>query len=176
VNAWHWLARSRVQVFRRETLIPRRGLGRLEAHLLVAYVGVPHASSDINGRWVRQFVSGKCRVEWAEIAACAQRFAHLLRQGHYSAAAAVMNREMDIRRRMTPDVIDRLGGSLTAAARRQGCGARFSGAGGGGCLWALGEADAVAGLKPLWQQRLAERRGACLLEAKVARQGLRLES
>ena len=75
--------------------------------LLVAYVGVPHESSDINGRWVHQFVSGKFRTEWADIVACARQFADLLRCRNYSAAAAVMNREMDIRRRMTPDIVDR---------------------------------------------------------------------
>lgn len=175
VNAWHWLALPAGRVFRRESLVPRRGLKGLEPHLLVAYVGVPHESSDINGRWVQQFVSGKYRTEWAEIVICTSRFADLLRRRDYSAAAAVMSREMDIRRRMTPDVLDRLGRNLTAAALRQECSARITGAGGGGCLWAIGEADAIAHLKPLWLQVLAERRTACLLEVKVAGQGLRVE-
>lgn len=175
VNAWHWRAPPRGRVFRRETLVRSRSLRGLEPHLLVAYVGVPHESSDINGRWVQQFVFGKFRTEWADIIACTRRFADYLRRRDYSAAAAVMNREMDIRRRMTPDVLDRVGAKLTAAARRQGCGARITGAGGGGCLWAIGEADAVARLKPLWLQILAERRAAHLLEVKVAGQGLRVE-
>ena len=175
VNAWHWLAPPRKQVFRREALVPRSGLRRLEPHLLVAYVGVPHESSDINGRWVQQFVFGKYRTDWADVVACARQFADLLRRREYSAAAAVMNREMDIRRRMTPEVLDRLGGNLTAAARGQSCSARITGAGGGGCLWAIGESDAVASLKPLWLQILAERKEARLLEVKVADQGLRVE-
>ena len=176
VNAWHWLALPPEQVFRREVLIPRRGLRGLEPHLLVAYVGVPHESRDINGQWVQQFVFGKYRAEWAEIVACTRRFADLLRRRDYSAAAAVMNRELDLRQRMTPNVLDHLGRKLTAAARRQGCSARFTGAGGGGCLWAIGEAGAVARLKPLWQQVLAERREAHLLDAGVAGEGLRISS
>jgi D-glycero-alpha-D-manno-heptose-7-phosphate kinase len=176
VNAWHWLAHPLEQVFRRETLIPRRGLPDLEPHMLVAYVGVPHESSDINSRWVRQFVSGYYRPEWAEIVACTRRFADRLRRRDYSAAADAMNRELDIRRRLTPNVLDPLGRKLTAAARRQGCSARFAGAGGGGCLWAVGEADAVARLKPVWLQILAERREACLLDTRVAEQGVRIEN
>jgi D-glycero-alpha-D-manno-heptose-7-phosphate kinase len=175
VNAWHWLAPPCKQVFRREALVPRRSLPRLEPHLLVAYVGVPHESGDINGRWVQQFVLGKYRTEWADIVGCARQFAGLLRRREYSAAGAVMNREMEIRRRMTPDVLDRLGAKLTAAAQRQGCGARITGAGGGGCLWALGEADAVARLKPLWLQIMCERKEAHLLEVQMAGQGLRVE-
>jgi len=175
VNAWHWLAPPGRQVYRREALVSSRSLRRLEPHLLVAYVGVPHESSDINGRWVQQFVSGKYRREWADIVGCTRRFAGFLRRREYSAAAAVMNREMDIRRRMTPDVLDRLGAKLTSAARRQGCGARITGAGGGGCLWAIGEADVVVRLKPLWLQIMAERKEARLLEVKMAGQGLRVE-
>jgi D-glycero-alpha-D-manno-heptose-7-phosphate kinase len=176
VNAWHWPAFPPQKVFRRQALIPRPGLRRLEPHLLVAYVGVPHESRDINGRWVRQFVSGTYRTEWAEIVACTRRFADCLRCRNYSAAAEAMNRELDIRRRLTPNVLDRLGRKLTAAARRQGCSARFAGAGGGGCLWAVGEADAVARLKPVWRQILAERREACLLGTAVAQQGVRIEN
>jgi D-glycero-alpha-D-manno-heptose-7-phosphate kinase len=172
-NVWRWLVLPPGRVFRREVLIPARGLRGLGPHLLVAYVGVPHESRDINGQWVRQFVAGKQRAEWAEIVACTRRFAELLRRRDFSAAAAVMNRELDIRQRMTPRVLDPLGRRLAAAARRQGCGARFTGSGGGGCLWAIGEADAVAHLKPLWQQILAGRRGARLLDAAVAREGLK---
>jgi D-glycero-alpha-D-manno-heptose-7-phosphate kinase len=175
VHAWQWLALPPKQIFRREVLIPRRGLRALEPHLLAAYVGVPHESRDINGQWVQQFVSGKYRTEWAEIVACTRRFAEVLRRGDYAAAAAAMARELDIRQRMTPNVLDRLGCKLAAAARRQGCSARFTGAGGGGCLWAIGEADAVARVKPLWRRILSERREAHLLDVTVARQGLRVE-
>jgi len=73
-------------------------------------------------------------------------------------------------------VLDRIGRRLTAAARRNGCGARFTGAGGGGCLWAVGAADAVARLKPVWQEILSERRPARLLEVKVAGEGLKISS
>lgn len=175
VNAWHWLALPRVQVFRREPLIPRSCLRGLEPHLLAAYAGVPHASSDINSRWVRQFVGGRFRSEWVDILACTRQFADALRRRDFDGAAAFMNRETDVRRRMTPDVLDSLGRKLTAAARRCGCGARFTGAGGGGCLWAIGAADAVARLRLVWRDILAERRQAHVLEVKVAGQGLRVE-
>jgi D-glycero-alpha-D-manno-heptose-7-phosphate kinase len=98
-----------------------------------------------------------------------------LKYSDYGAAADSMNRETAVRCRLTPDVLDDIGRRLVAAARRGGCGARFTGAGGGGCLWALGEADAVARLRPRWQEILDQRPGARLLDARVARQGLRIE-
>jgi D-glycero-alpha-D-manno-heptose-7-phosphate kinase len=176
VNAWHWLAPPEAAVFRRETLIARRGLRGLERHLLAAYVGVPHASVDINGRWVRQFVSGRLRQEWSDVVACTRSFAEALRRRDYAAAGAAMNREMDLRRRMTPAVLDGIGRRLVAAARRCGCGARITGAGGGGCLWAIGPVDAIERLKPVWQDILSARRQAHLLEARVAAEGFRVEN
>ena len=176
INAWHWLAPPQTGVFRRETLIPRRGMRRLERHLIAAYAGVPHVSADINGRWVRQFISGRRRQEWVEMIACTRSFAEALRRWDFAGAAAAMNREVDLRRRMTPAVLDGLGRQLVAAARRCGCGARFTGAGGGGCLWAIGEADALSRLRPAWQDILCVRRHAHLMDARVAREGIRVEN
>jgi D-glycero-alpha-D-manno-heptose-7-phosphate kinase len=176
VNAWYWLALPQSEVFRRQALTERDGWRRLERHWLVAYVGVPHTSADINGQWVRQFVSGRHRQEWIDIIACTRRFAAALRRRNYAEAGEAMNREVDLRRRMTPGVLDAIGRKLSAAARRYGCGARFTGAGAGGCLWAVGEAEAIARLKPIWQDILAARRQARLLAARVAGQGLQISS
>jgi D-glycero-alpha-D-manno-heptose-7-phosphate kinase len=176
VNAWHWLASPRSPVFRREALVPPSGLRGLEPHLLAAYAGVPHESSDINARWVRQFVGGRYRMEWGEILACTRRFADALQRRDFESAAAAMNRETDVRRKMTPQVLDRLGLQLVEAARRWGCGARFTGAGGGGCLWAIGPTDAISGLKSDWEQILYHRRGAQLLDATVAVTGIKINS
>lgn len=172
VNLWQWLALPPPAVFRREAVLARGSLGELERHLLLAYVGVPHESSDINGRWVRQFLSGRHRAAWADIVHLTRGFAEALRRRRYAHAAEIMNRETEIRRRMTPDVLDGTGRTLAAAARRAGCGARFTGAGGGGCIWAVGEAAAIDGLRPRWAEILATRPGAGLLSAGVAAQGL----
>jgi D-glycero-alpha-D-manno-heptose-7-phosphate kinase len=175
VNAWRWIALPRTSVFQRQSVVPCRRYAELEERMLVAYCGIPHESRDINGRWVRQFVSGRTRQPWEEIACWTHRFVDALKRCDYGAAADAMNRETAVRRGLTPDVLDGIGRRLVAAARRGGCGARFTGAGGGGCLWALGEADAVARLRPRWQAILGQRPGARLLDARVAREGLRFE-
>lgn len=176
VNAWHWLAWPQAAVYRREAVIERHDLQDFEQHLLVAYAGVPHESSNVNGRWIQQFLCGRKRREWAEIVSCGHRFVEALRRKRYDDACAAMNQETEIRQRMTPDVFDDLGRRMHAAARRRGCGARFTGAGGGGCIWAIGEKDAIDHLRPRWQEMLARRPGARLLEAPVAKQGLKISS
>jgi D-glycero-alpha-D-manno-heptose-7-phosphate kinase len=176
VNAWRWIALPRTSVFQRQRVVNRRRYAELEERLLVAYCGIPHESRDINGRWVRQFVSGRTRQSWEDIVRWTHRFVDSLKRCDYGSAADSMNRETAVRRRLTPDVLDDIGRRLVAAARRSGCGARFTGAGGGGCLWALGEAGAVERLRPHWQEILGQRPGARLLDARVAREGLKIET
>ncbi len=175
VHAWYWEALPRAAIFRRRVVVAARRHAELNRHLLAAYGGIPHVSADVNGRWVRQFVAGRTRAAWKEIVGLTHRFVEALAQADYGAAAECMRRETALRRRLTPDVLDEAGRELAAAAVRCGCGARFTGAGGGGCVWAIGESDAVARLVPLWREIIDGRPGARLLNAAVARAGLRVE-
>jgi len=172
VNIWHWLADPKHAVFKRQCAVPKDSHAALQRHLLIAYCGKPHESKDINGRWVRQFISGRYRDLWAEIIACTQKFSAALAKRDYQQAAFQMNRETAIRRTLTPDVLDSLGEKLVDAAQQNGCGARFTGAGGGGCLWAVGPIENIDRLRPLWEKTLSAREAACLLDAKIDSKGL----
>lgn len=172
VNAWYWQTAAARAPFKRRTLVSKGGHRRLKRHIVIAYCGIPHVSKDINGRWVSQFLAGRRRQAWEEIAGLSNAFADALAREDYRAAATAMNRETDIRRRLTPEVLEPVGGRLVAAARRLNCGARFTGAGGGGCLWAIGEADAIERLGRRWQQIVAGHRQARLLSAAVDARGL----
>ena len=83
-----------------------------------------------------------------------------------------MNREVALRREMTPDVLDPVGVRLSESALQTGCGARFTGAGGGGCIWALGEIENVDRLRPLWEEILSARKQAGLLDVKIDTAGV----
>jgi D-glycero-alpha-D-manno-heptose-7-phosphate kinase len=83
-----------------------------------------------------------------------------------------MNRETGIRRKMTPDVLDKVGKRLAGIAVQNGCGARFTGAGGGGCRWALGEIENIDRLRSLWQESLSSCKGACLLDVGIDSKGV----
>lgn len=58
-----------------------------------------------------------------------------------------MNEETEIRLAMTPDVLDETGKKLYESAKKIQCGSRFAGAGGGGCVWAIGSSDNISKLK-----------------------------
>jgi D-glycero-alpha-D-manno-heptose-7-phosphate kinase len=174
VHSWYWQDGLGESSFRKETLVRKSSYRKLEEHLLLAYCGIPHESKNINGRWVRQFVSGRNRELWAEIAGCTKSFAGALKAGNFKDARGFMNRELAIRREMTPDVIDEIGEKLVDAALENNCGARFAGAGGGGCIWAMGEAKDISRLRGVWIKVLAGRKEACLLDVKIDRKGLRI--
>lgn len=172
VNAWHWLTRPPDLPFRRQRLASADGCKAFERHLLVAYCGRPHVSKDVNATWVKQFVSGLNRRQWHEIIHCSRKFVSAFEAGDYQQAKTMMNQETDIRCELTPEVLDALGTRLVAAAREGGCGARFTGAGGGGCLWALGTADDIKKLRPVWKDILSLRSAAQLLKAGIDTVGL----
>ena len=91
---------------------------------------------------------------------------------NYKKAAVAMNKEMAIRNKMTPEVLDGMGKKLVESAVKNNCGARFTGAGGGGCIWALGEIDEIDRLKLTWEKFLTAKKKACLLDVKIDSTGL----
>ena len=185
VNFWRWRMGKFGIHFERESLNwdsnehhngeekgEKNGVGDLNEHILFAYCGIPHVSSDINGRWVNSFLSGKDRDKWKRIIALTHEFVSALKRGNYAEAGSIMNHETRIRMEMTPDVLDDIGLQLFKAAEKTGCGARFTGAGGGGCLWAIGEKRAIEVLKNEWKQITSNNKGADLLDSRVDPKGI----
>jgi len=174
VNAWYWQTESAGSVFRKKTVVNRSYFNKFEKHLLLAYCGNPHESKNINGMWISQFLSGKYRRFWTEIVANTKKFIDAIGVKNYKKASAAMNKEIVIRKKMTPGVLDDMGEKLVDSAVKNNCGARFTGAGGGGCIWALGEIDDIDKLKVIWKESLATRKGACLLDVKIDSKGLEI--
>ena len=172
VNAWYWQPELTGFDYKKSLLYKKRDVGKLRRNILLAYCGVPHASKDINGRWVRQFLSGEYRSHWYEIVDLTKKFIDALNGCNYKDAADAMNRETDLRREMTPDVLDEVGVKLTDAARAYECGSRFTGAGGGGCLWAFGDTGSIERLRPVWREILSTRPEGCLLDFDIDTEGL----
>lgn len=174
VNAWYWPVRMTSPIFKRVPVIRSSQFNDLARHTLVAYCGEPHTSADVNGEWVRQFIAGERRERWEQVADCTHTFIEALAAMDIEKAAASMNREVELRLAMTPGVLDQVGGSLVQAAIEFGCGARFTGAGGGGCVWALGHAENIDSLRQIWETILLARTDARLLDSTIDRKGLEI--
>jgi D-glycero-alpha-D-manno-heptose-7-phosphate kinase len=172
INIWHWNVDANGLAVGRESLMTSMAPETFQTHVLVAYGGLPHESRDVNGTWVRQFLAGKQRSAWQRVAECVRWFSKAFANGDWAAAAEAMNAETAIRREMTPEVLDDLGTALVEAAAAKGCGGRFTGAGGGGCLWAVGEAGPIRGLRMVWADLLSGREEARFLDVNPDWQGL----
>ncbi len=172
VHVWHWQDRPGQSHYRRTVAVKKEYHKELERRLLLAYCGKPHVSRDINARWIQQFLAGKKRTVWNEIIDQTRQFTAALTDRNYRQAAIHMNRETARRREMTPDVLDNLGVRLVESALQNDCGARFTGAGGGGCIWALGEIENVDRLRPLWEEILSTRKQACMLDVEIDTRGV----
>ncbi|MDX9788140.1 MAG: galactokinase [Desulfobacterales bacterium] len=175
VNAWYWRYGPDGPFFEQRALAPEMA-GMMEKRLLVAYCGIPHESKDVNSRWVRQFLAGDTRDNWASIVTLVHRFEQALRTMNMDEAVAAMNREMALRKEMTPDVLDDIGNKLVTAALETGCGARISGAGAGGCIWALGEPERMRRLRTEWHRIAGARQDARLLDAGIDMRGVMIET
>lgn len=172
VHAWHWPNTFDAPPFRREAVLTPANFNRMKKHLLVAYCGIPHESRSLNSQWVKQFLAGRHRDKWIEICSLTQKFVEALKELNYRKAAEFMNREVDLRRAMTPWVLDDVGKKLCTAAKTVHCGARFTGAGGGGCIWALGQIEDVDRLRAMWENILKKSRGAVMLDTAIDRKGV----
>jgi len=83
-----------------------------------------------------------------------------------------MNQETQIRLEMTPDVLDKTGTKLFLKAKNLHCGARFTGAGGGGCVWAIGRTAAMTTLNKEWKDLLLNEDKAVLLDTAIDTEGI----
>jgi D-glycero-alpha-D-manno-heptose-7-phosphate kinase len=167
INGWFWQPDPGACLFSQQKMDVNKDDGDFSRNILVAYCGEPHFSSNINGIWVRDFIGGSTRGVWEQIARCSRRFMEALAQGDIGKAKLEMDQDVDLRSQLTPDVLDPIGWRLVDAARMQSCGARFTGAGGGGCIWALGTADQIRGLKRVWRDLLSGHPAATLLNSEI---------
>ena len=173
INQWLWQFGNRTAPFERHPLMKGNGQNALSRHILVAYSGKSHVSSRINRMWLTDFLSGKTRPGWLEVNKIVGRLARAVEDEDWPGAAALLKEEMTVRRKITPDALIPLTAELLAQAESAGCGARFTGAGAGGSVWALGDSDPINRLRKIWTRTLLPVRGARILDCGVDPAGVR---
>ena len=173
VNFWEWTMGEKGPEFNRLPFWENQGdLGAFNEHLLVAYCGIPHVSKDINKQWVEGFVRGENTEIFKKIVEITKEFCLAIKRKNFGIAGELMVKETLLRLEMTPEVLDNTGKKLFERAVALNCGARFTGAGGGGCLWAIGEKDNILDLASAWQEILDPIEGATLLDTSIDKNGI----
>ncbi|MCP3874962.1 MAG: galactokinase [Desulfobacteraceae bacterium] len=173
VNQWIWKMGKISPEFERKPLFEGDAdIKAFDSNILIAYCGIPHVSKDINGQWVRSFVSGETRPQFEKIAGLTIDFSEAVKNKNFRQAADLMKQETNLRLKMTPDVLDNTGKKLFERAINLDCGARFTGAGGGGCIWALGDQQDIKKLRLEWQEILGTVESAKILDTKIENKGI----
>jgi D-glycero-alpha-D-manno-heptose-7-phosphate kinase len=174
VNQWFWkLNKAGQPVFEQKPLFIDAGdVTKLNESLIVAYCGIPHISSQVNKKWVNQFICGENRDKFEKIIKLTDQFVRALQNHDFSLAGKYMNQETEIRLEMTPQVLDSIGRKLFKKALELNVGTRFTGAGGGGCVWAIGNKENIKDLKNEFNKLLKKEKKAKVLETSVDSEGI----
>lgn len=173
VNQWKWHYGNRTAPFERIPLLDRQGQKNLSRHLLVAYSGKSHISARTNRNWIKGFLSGRTRAGWRKVNEIVQQLGFAIQEQNWKKAAGLLQDEMALRKKLTPDAMTPVTTKLVNQAKRAGCGARFAGAGAGGSLWALGESESIVRLRKKWETTVAPIRGAKIIDCEVDPVGVR---
>ena len=175
VNLWQWkMGRTGPEFDKFPICETKDEIDDLNRHILIAYCGIPHVSKNVNKQWVDAFVQGSARAHFENIAQITKKFFKALKGKAYGTAADLMNQETRLRLELTPDVLDKTGKKLFERAWQNQCGARFTGAGGGGCVWAIGDSGQIQTLKNHWQEVLTPVNDAAILDTKIDPHGIKI--
>ena len=166
VNKWVWNYGKRA-LLRRKALLDAKGMKEISKRILVAYSGKSHISAGINRSYVEGFLTGKTRAGWIEANHVVKEIARAIEQQDWNRAVDLLREEMAIRKKITPDALIPVTARLIEEAEKQGCGARFTGAGAGGSVWALGEPHRLIKLRAAWEGTLSRIKGAGILECRI---------
>ncbi len=172
VNMWRGRDGRTGLPFKREALLDERGCRELSACLLVAHSGREHESGSVNRRWVEAFLSGRTRSGWIKANRAVHRLAGALSARDWQKAAQCLREETAIRMEITPDALIPETRALVEAAEAEGCGARFTGAGAGGAVWAVGPHDLITRLRSRWRYLLKTMEHGILLDCRVDSRGV----
>lgn len=172
VNQWVWIHGHPGMPFERTILLDREGEKDLSAHLLLAYSGSRHESTNTNRRWIKDFLSGKTRKGWIETNRVVHSLARAIKERQWGRAADLLKQELHLRKAFTPEALIPVTSLLIQQAEQAVCGARFSGAGAGGCVWALGGTSGIETLKEMWEKTLNKVDGAKVLSCSVDPKGV----
>ena len=176
VNKWSWNYSQRERPFKRESILDKSGQKEISERILVAYSGRRHLSARINRLWIEKFLQGETRSGWIEVNRIVNRFASHIKERRWNKGAQELIHEIAIRKKITPEAFTPTITKLIKESENAGCGARFTGAGGGGTVWALGEIDTIQSLKEIWTHILKGTKKGGILECAVDPIGARVLS
>lgn len=167
VSQWKWRYGDGSVPFERISLLDRRGEKEFSKRLLVAYSGKSHVSATTNRKWIEDFLNGRTREGWIHVNEIVHQIAKAIKRQDWGQVALGLQEEMALRKMLTPEALIPITDKLIDQAGRVGFGARFSGAGAGGSIWAIGPMKNLEELRHLWTDTLKPVKKAGILHCEI---------
>ena len=146
----------------------------LEERLVLAYTNASRNSGINNWEVTKRHIDGDEHVQasFERIRDIATAMRRALERGDWTQVGTHVAEEWENRKQLAPGVTTpEIDAMLAAAAKAGARGGKVCGAGGGGCLFCIGEPDAVPAIRAA-----LEAAGARLLDFRIERRGLVLET
>ena len=146
----------------------------LQSRIVLAYTNASRNSGFNNWEMTKRHIDGDREVQtrFARIRDIAGEMRRSLERHDWPAVGRHVADEWENRKRLAPGVTtDAIDAMLAAAASAGAYGGKVCGAGGGGCLFCIGEPDAI----PAIREALAAS-GARILDYRIEAEGLRIDT
>lgn len=115
---------------------------------LVVYSGCPHYLTQKGSRIIHSFFSQPaCLTFVKQVNQNTNKFLKMLKVGNLDGLKQCLNREEQLRHQFLKYRIPAASSKIISIARKNNCGVKFVGGGGGGCLWILGEPNQIVKVK-----------------------------
>jgi len=170
VHLWRWQYADQLRF---EIGPPVIDPAELASHVVVAYSGKPHAGQR-RSSFQETFRKTGNLEPLIRISASARAMSDALRDRDYKAAARALSAEADTRSMFMDPTNPVREDPLLSAAYDHGCGARFAGHGGGGAVWAIGEAREIDALRSAWARISTQRGSGFVFPPGLSPEGLRV--
>ena len=174
INLWEWRYSARGLSYKRRALLDGRGRKELSQRILLAYSGKSHISLGANRSYLKDFLAGQTRKGWIQANDMIKKFGLALEERNWEKAVYYLREEVKMRRAITPRAFTSITQRMIQQAEGIGCGARFTGAGAGGSVWALGNIESIRELKKIWTKTLARTTEGKIIDGSIEGVGARI--
>jgi D-glycero-alpha-D-manno-heptose-7-phosphate kinase len=169
VNLWEWKFSTHLDfVCTRLICEPEE----LKKHIVLAYTGTNHPPTRHGSMVLEAFKQSGAIASMVKISEQARIFAKAIQSNNYKEAGRALSTEFSLRSMLLPNILPDEDKVLIEVASEMGCGAKLTGHGGGGCVWAIGEMNAIALTRKYWKDIFEQRGSGFLMPFSISQSGL----
>lgn len=162
INLFNWQYSNHLKIFKVNPL--NYSKIDFEKTSLIVYSGCPHYLTQKGSRIIHSFFNQpECLTFVKQVNQNTNKFIKMLNLGNIDGLKICLNREEQLRHQFLKYRIPAASSKIISIARKNNCGVKFVGGGGGGCLWLLGNPTEIN----LVKQKISQLESAKILPFSI---------